>query len=226
MSREGGREGYDTLLDTHMRRKLDQLGRFFNLVVEHEHAFGFEGLILIEPKPFEPTEHQYDFDVSTVYGFLQKYSLEDEVKIIIEVNHEVDHATLAGCDFAREIAAAFNAGNFRSATRCRAYCDSSCRLTPGQRGENSCPEPREVGIVDEANSSTPGSGSHGSGAHEVVALCDLLGRLASEFERQDQHQREGVRTAASPSVDCADSRAGHDFDGGLQVGGVDAVSER
>ncbi len=62
----GGREGYDTLLNTDMRRELDQLGRFFNMVIEHKHAIGFEGTILIEPKPFEPTKHQYDYDVATV----------------------------------------------------------------------------------------------------------------------------------------------------------------
>ena len=106
----GGREGYDTLLNTDMRRELDQLGRFFNMVVEHKHAIGFDGTILIEPKPFEPTKHQYDYDVATVYSFLQRYGLEDEVKVNIEVNH----ATLAGHDFAHEIATAFTAGIFGS----------------------------------------------------------------------------------------------------------------
>ncbi len=106
----GGREGYETLLNTDMARELDQLGRFFNLVVEHKHAIGFEGTILIEPKPFEPTKHQYDYDVAAVHAFLQKYGLADEVKVNIEVNH----ATLAGHDFAHEIAAAFAAGIFGS----------------------------------------------------------------------------------------------------------------
>ena len=62
----GGREGYETLLNTDMHRELDQLGRFLNLVVEHKHAIGFAGPILIEPKPFEPTKHQYDYDVAAV----------------------------------------------------------------------------------------------------------------------------------------------------------------
>jgi xylose isomerase len=106
----GGREGYETLLNTDMRRELDQLGRFFSMVVEHKHAIGFEGTILIEPKPFEPTKHQYDYDVAAVHAFLQKYDLADEVKVNIEVNH----ATLAGHDFAHEIAAAFTAGIFGS----------------------------------------------------------------------------------------------------------------
>ena len=106
----GGREGYDTLLNTDLQRDLDQLARFFHLVVEHTHAIGFDGLILIEPKPFEPTKPQYDYDVAAVHAFLQKYDLADEVKVNIEVNH----ATLAGHDFAHEIAAAFAAGIFGS----------------------------------------------------------------------------------------------------------------
>ena len=106
----GGREGYDTLLNTDMKRELDQLGRFMNMVVEHKHSIGFEGAILLEPKPFEPTKHQYDYDVAAVHAFLQKYGLEHEIKVNIEVNH----ATLAGHDFAHEIAAAAAAGIFGS----------------------------------------------------------------------------------------------------------------
>ena len=106
----GGREGYETLLNTDMARELDQLGRFFHLVVEHKHSIGFEGMLLIEPKPFEPTKHQYDFDVAAVHAFLQKYDLMGEVHTNIEVNH----ATLAGHDFAHEIAAANAAGIFGS----------------------------------------------------------------------------------------------------------------
>ncbi|MEY2960041.1 MAG: hypothetical protein RLZZ01_2609 [Actinomycetota bacterium] len=106
----GGREGYDTLLNTDMKRELDQMGRFMNLVVEHKHAIGFEGTLLIEPKPMEPTKHQYDYDVATVYGFLQKYGLENEIKVNIEVNH----AELSGHDFHHEVATAVNAGIFGS----------------------------------------------------------------------------------------------------------------
>ena len=98
----GGREGYETLLNTDLSRESDQLGRFLSLVVEHKHSIGFEGTILIEPKPHEPTKHQYDRDVATVYAFLQRYGLDDEVKLNIEVNH----ATLAGHDFHHEIATA------------------------------------------------------------------------------------------------------------------------
>ncbi len=106
----GGREGYETLLNTDLARELDQLGRFFSMVVEHKHQIGFDGLILIEPKPFEPTKHQYDFDVAAVHSFLSKYDLLGEVHVNIEVNH----ATLSGHDFAHEIAAAFAAGIFGS----------------------------------------------------------------------------------------------------------------
>ena len=106
----GGREGYETLLNTDLRRELAQLGRFLNLVVEHKYAIGFEGTILIEPKPFEPTKHQYDYDVAAVYAFLQEHGLENEIKVNIEVNH----ATLAGHDFAHEVATAVNAGIFGS----------------------------------------------------------------------------------------------------------------
>jgi xylose isomerase len=106
----GGREGYDTLLNTNLKQELDQLGRFLHLVVEHKHRIGFEGAILLEPKPFEPTKHQYDFDVAAVHAFLQKYDLADEIKVNIEVNH----ATLSGHDFEHEIATAFAAGIFGS----------------------------------------------------------------------------------------------------------------
>src|SRR6056297_148452 len=106
----GGREGYETLLNTDMRRELDQLGRFLHLVVEHKHAIGFEGTLLIEPKGMEPTKHRYDYDVATVYAFLQRYGLENEFKVNIEVNH----ATLSGHDFQHEVATAVNADLFGS----------------------------------------------------------------------------------------------------------------
>jgi len=106
----GGREGYETLLNTDMGRELDQMGRFMNMVVEHKHAIGFEGTLLIEPKPMEPTKHQYDYDVATVYAFLQRYGLENEIKVNIEVNH----AELSGHDFHHEVATAVNAGIFGS----------------------------------------------------------------------------------------------------------------
>jgi xylose isomerase len=99
----GGREGYDTLLNTDLRRELDQLGRFMQMVVEHKHRIGFPGTILIEPKPMEPTKHQYDFDAAAVYAFLQKFDLAGEIKLNIEVNH----ATLAGHSFQHELAFAF-----------------------------------------------------------------------------------------------------------------------
>ena len=106
----GGREGYETLLNTEVGRELDQLGRFITMVVEHKHRIGFDGAILIEPKPFEPTKHQYDFDVAAVHAFLASYDLVGEVFVNIEVNH----ATLSGHDFAHEVAAATAAGIFGS----------------------------------------------------------------------------------------------------------------
>ena len=106
----GGREGYETLLNTRVGQELDQLGRFLNMVVEYKHKIGFTGTILIEPKPREPTKHQYDFDTATVYGFLARYGLEKEVKVNIEANH----ATLSGHSFEHEIATAIDLGIFGS----------------------------------------------------------------------------------------------------------------
>lgn len=106
----GGREGYETLLNTDLKRELAQLGRFLNLVVEHKHKIGFKGQILIEPKPAEPTKHQYDHDVATVYGFLKANGLETEVKLNLEQNH----ALLAGHNFEHEIALASALGIFGS----------------------------------------------------------------------------------------------------------------
>jgi xylose isomerase len=106
----GGREGYDTILNTDLAHELDQLGRFLAMVVEHKHKIGFGGHILIEPKPHEPTKHQYDRDAATVYGFLKRYGLEDEVTVNLEANH----ATLAGNSFEHEIATAVALGIFGS----------------------------------------------------------------------------------------------------------------
>ena len=106
----GGREGYDSLLNTDLKRELDHYGRFLSMVVEHKHRIGFKGSILIEPKPFEPTKHQYDRDVAAVCAFLERYGLASEVRVNIEVNH----ATLAGLDFEHEIAAARAYGVFGS----------------------------------------------------------------------------------------------------------------
>jgi xylose isomerase len=102
----GGREGYETLLNTRIRQEQDQAARFLSLVIDHAKKIGFKGTILIEPKPQEPTKHQYDYDVATVYGFLKTYGLEKEVK----VNIEVGHAFLAGHSFEHEIALAGGLG--------------------------------------------------------------------------------------------------------------------
>lgn len=106
----GGREGYETLLNTDLKREREQLGRFMRMVVEHKYKIGFKGDLLIEPKPQEPTKHQYDYDTATVFGFLQQFGLEKEIKVNIEANH----ATLAGHSFHHEIATAVSLGIFGS----------------------------------------------------------------------------------------------------------------
>ena len=98
----GGREGYETLLNTDLERELEQAGRFLSMIVDYKHKIGFKGVILVEPKPQEPTKHQYDFDVATVAGFLQRFGLEKEVKL----NIEVGHAQLANHSFEHEVALA------------------------------------------------------------------------------------------------------------------------
>jgi xylose isomerase len=106
----GGREGYDTLLNTDLAREREQLARFLGMVAEHKHKIGFTGTLLIEPKPQEPTKHQYDYDVAAVHGFLTQYGLQNEFRVNIEANH----ATLAGHSFHHEIATAFALGVFGS----------------------------------------------------------------------------------------------------------------
>ncbi|MCK0168585.1 xylose isomerase [Jannaschia sp. S6380] len=106
----GGREGYETLLNTDLARERQQAGRFLCMAVEYARKIGFEGAILIEPKPQEPTKHQYDYDVATVYGFLKDFGLEGEVC----VNVEQGHAILAGHSFEHELALAASLGIFGS----------------------------------------------------------------------------------------------------------------
>ena len=106
----GGREGYDTLLNTDLVRERKQLGRFMQMVVEHKHKIGFKGQLLIEPKPHEPTKFQYDHDVATVNAFLLEFGLQGEMKLNIEANH----ATLAGHSFHHEISLALALGVFGS----------------------------------------------------------------------------------------------------------------
>jgi xylose isomerase len=106
----GGREGYETLLNTDLRREEEQLARFLTLVAEHKHRIGFAGTLLLEPKPQEPTKHQYDYDSATVHGFLARHDLLDEYRVNIEVNH----ATLAGHSFHHEVATAIAIGLFGS----------------------------------------------------------------------------------------------------------------
>ncbi len=102
----GGREGYMSLLNTNMRREVDHLGRFLNMAKEYARKQGFKGVFFIEPKPCEPTKHQYDYDCATVIGFLRQYGLDKDFKINVEVNH----ATLAGHTFQHELQVAADAG--------------------------------------------------------------------------------------------------------------------
>ena len=95
----GGREGYETLLNTNLKREQDHLARFMHLAVDYAKQIGFKGQFLIEPKPKEPTKHQYDFDVASGIAFLRTYGLEKHFKFNIETNH----ATLAGHTFQHEI---------------------------------------------------------------------------------------------------------------------------
>ncbi|MXQ07133.1 xylose isomerase [Alphaproteobacteria bacterium GH1-50] len=106
----GGREGYETLLNTDLKRERAHAGRFLQMVVEYKHKIGFKGAILVEPKPQEPSKHQYDYDVATVYGFLKEFGLEGEVKM----NIEQGHAILAGHSFEHELAMAASLGIFGS----------------------------------------------------------------------------------------------------------------
>ncbi|MEN8839894.1 MAG: xylose isomerase [Octadecabacter sp.] len=106
----GGREGYETLLNTDLKRERQQAGRFLQMAVEYKHKIGFKGAILVEPKPQEPSKHQYDFDVATVYGFLKEFGLEGEV----QMNIEQGHAILAGHSFEHELALAASLGIFGS----------------------------------------------------------------------------------------------------------------
>lgn len=95
----GGREGYETILNTNMKLEMNNLARFLELVVNHKHKIGFKGQILLEPKPHEPTKHQYDFDSASCIALIRKAGLENEIHLNIEVNH----ATLAGHNFEHEI---------------------------------------------------------------------------------------------------------------------------
>jgi xylose isomerase len=106
----GGREGYDTLLNTDLAREERQLARFLHLVAEHKAKIGFKGTLLLEPKPQEPAKHQYDYDSATVAGFLTRNGLEGQYKVNLEANH----ATLAGHSFHHEVATATALGIFGS----------------------------------------------------------------------------------------------------------------
>ena len=100
----GGREGYETILNTNIKTEMENLSKFLELVVEYKHKIGFKGQILLEPKPHEPTKHQYDFDSAACLALIRKAGLEKEIKLNIEVNH----ATLSGHNFEHEISYAIS----------------------------------------------------------------------------------------------------------------------
>jgi len=106
----GGREGYETLLNTDLKREQEKMARFLHMAVDYKNKIGFKGQFLIEPKPCEPTKHQYDSDAATTLYFLKEYDLIDDFKLNIEANH----ATLAGSTFAHELAVASAAGRLGS----------------------------------------------------------------------------------------------------------------
>ncbi len=106
----GGREGYSSLLNTNMKREIEHMARFLHMAKDYARKNGFKGTFLIEPKPMEPTKHQYDYDAATIIGFLNKYGLAGDFKLNIEVNH----ATLAGHTFQHELQVAADAGLFGS----------------------------------------------------------------------------------------------------------------
>ncbi len=102
----GGREGYMSLLNTDMKRELDHMARFLTMARDYARKQGFKGTFLVEPKPMEPTKHQYDFDAATVIGFLNKYGLAGDFQLNVEVNH----ATLAGHTFQHDLQVSADAG--------------------------------------------------------------------------------------------------------------------
>jgi len=102
----GGREGYNTLLNTNMKRELEHMARFLEMARDYARKQGFKGTFLVEPKPMEPTKHQYDFDAATVVGFLKAHGLAGDFKLNVEVNH----ATLAGHSFQHDLQVAADAG--------------------------------------------------------------------------------------------------------------------
>ena len=102
----GGREGYMSLLNTNTKREMEHMGRFLAIARDYGRKAGFKGTFLIEPKPMEPTKHQYDFDAATVIGFLNQFGLQDDFKLNLETNH----ATLASHTFAHELQIAADAG--------------------------------------------------------------------------------------------------------------------
>ena len=182
----GGREGYETLLNTDLKRELAQYGRFLKMVVEYKHKIGFKGVILIEPKPQEPTKHQYDYDVATVFGFLKANGLENEVK----VNIEVGHAVLAHHSFEHEISLAAALGILvrstptATTTRAAGTPTSSPTTRPSCRSR-STPFSRRAGSAPAGSISTPGcAGSRSSRSTSSTVTSAASTRWRTRWSRR------------------------------------------
>jgi len=152
----GGREGYDTLLNTDLGRELDHYGRFLSMVVEHKHHIGFKGTILIEPKPFEPTKHQYDRDTAAVLPSATLWIGEGG-----QGQHRGQPRHLAGLDFEHEIAAARTYGIFVRST--------SIVVTRATAGTQTIPQQR-AGVVP-AMLQVIENGGLGTGASISMPSC-------------------------------------------------------
>ena len=219
----GGREGYETLLNTDLRGEMDRAGRFLSMVVEHAHRIGFGGTILLEPKPQEPTKHQYDHDVATCHGFLQRFGLEREVKL----NIECGHAILAGHSFEHEIATAAALGVFGSIDMNR---------NDEQSGWDTDQFPNDVPAVARAYYEVLRAGGFDTGGtnfdaklrRQSIEPADLV---AAHAGAMDVCAR-GMRAAAAMLEDGglermrAERYAGWEDAGALLEGGLDAAHER
>ena len=219
----GGREGYETLLNTDLAGEMDRAGRFLSMVVEHAHRIGFEGTILLEPKPQEPTKHQYDYDVATCFGFLQRFGLEREVKL----NIEAGHAVLAGHSFEHEIAMAAALGVFGSIDMNR---------NDEQSGWDTDQFPSDVPAVARAYYEVLRAGGFGTGGTNFDAKLrrqsiDPADLVAAHAGAMDVCAR-GMRAAAAMLEDGglermrAERYAGWEDAGALLEGGLEGAYER
>ena len=202
------------------------------MVVEHKHRIGFKGAILLEPKPFEPTKHQYDRDVATVYAFLQRYGLVGEVKVNIEVNH----ATLAGLDFEHEVAAArvygilgsldINRGDPRSGWDTDQFPNNAQDLVPamlqliengglGTGGFNFDAKLRRQS-VDPADLYLAHIGGIDTLARALLAAADIV--QAGELERLRDERYQGWSTDLGRGIESGEFSLGDLADHAVEMG--------